>query len=113
MTHEQLVSICFQWHWNTFPEERRMLYGVNNNSANRIEGNRNKAKGVVAGVLDFCYISWWSVIWLDAKVGKDVLSEEQKDFIKKAEERGQRCYIFSSLEEFKKIITLCQKNSGK
>lgn len=112
MTHEQLVSKCFLWHWNTFPMERKMLYAVNNNSANRVEGNRNKAKGVVAGVLDFCYVGWWSVCWLDAKVGKDTLSEEQKDFISKCEERGHRCYIFSSLEEFQKII-LCQRNSGK
>jgi len=120
ITHEQLIAACFQWHWNTFPEERRMLYGVNNNvSAGlsperaRIEGNKNKAKGVVAGVLDLCYICSFQVYWLDAKVGRDVLSHEQLDFIAKAEERGHRCFTFSTIEEFKKIILECQKNSGK
>lgn len=109
MTHEQLIAQCFQWHWNEFPEERRMLYGVNNNSHNRIEGNRNKAKGVVPGVLDFCYILPGQVAYLDAKVGRDVLSPEQNDFIEKARARGAYCNTFSTIEEFKIIIDYLQR----
>lgn len=113
MTHEQLIAICFQWHWNEFPDERRMLYGVNNNvSAGLskrqafIEGNKNKAKGVVAGVLDFCYIlpCYNTVAYLDAKVGNDSLSTEQIDFCHKLSKRGIKWFTFSSLEEFQRII---------
>lgn len=111
MTHEQLIAKCFQWHWNTFPEERRMLFGVNNNVSagltkqqQIIEGNKNKAKGVVAGVLDLGYILPYRMAWLDAKIGNDTLSKEQMDFIEKAESRGQLCLTFSSFEEFQEII---------
>lgn len=109
MTHEQLIAECFQWHWNEFPEERRMLYGVNNNSSSIIEGNRNKAKGVVPGILDFCYICTdGRVAYLDAKVGNDRPSEEQIDFCEKLTDRGIFWQFFSSLEEFKQIIEFLQ-----
>ena len=113
MTHEQLIAICFQWHWNEFPDERQMLYGVNNNVSSglsplrqRIEGNKNKAKGVVAGILDFCYIlpRYNTCCYLDAKVGKDKLSEQQMDFCDKLTKRGIQWFTFSSLREFQEII---------
>lgn len=112
MTHEQLVSECFQWHWNSFPGERKMLFAVNNNSYNAREGVRNKAKGVVAGVLDFCYIlpAYNTVAFLDGKVGRDKLSVEQMDFISKCKKRGIRCYTFSSLREFQEIIKEIRSN---
>lgn len=103
------------WHWNSFPEERRMLYGVNNNVSaglsqrqQMIEGNKNKSKGVVAGVLDFCYLPPGGVsypcIYLDGKVGNDVLSKEQEDFKAKLHKRGIPCFTFSTLKEFQTII---------
>lgn len=112
MTHEQLIAACFQWHWNTFIEERRTLYGVNNNVSaglskqqQLIEGNKNKAKGVVAGVYDLCYLPVeGGMVYLDAKVGNDTLSEEQLDFKAKCHTRGIPCHTFSTLEEFQKII---------
>lgn len=124
MTHEQLIAQCFQWHWNTFPDERQMLYGVNNNISDALlanvptylrkqlaiqEGNKNKAKGVVSGVLDFCYLApKGGVVYLDAKVGKDVLSHPQREFIRKIQERGHTAFIFSSFEEFQEIIKALQ-----
>ena len=115
MTHEQLVADCFQWHWNNFKDERQMLYAVNNNVsagltkyAAKIEGNKNKAKGVVAGVLDFCYILPDKVCWLDAKIPPDKLSDEQKTFVQKIQDRGHYWATFKSLEEFKTIIRTLQ-----
>ena len=111
MTHEQLIAACTQWFWNTFPEERRMLYAVNNNVSaglskhqQIIEGNKNKAKGVVAGVLDLCYLLPNKCCYLDAKVGNDRLSDDQLDFIGKLEDRNHLWCVFKSLEEFKEII---------
>lgn len=116
MTHEQLIAECFKWHWNNFPWERQMLYGINNNVSaglsplqQKIEGNKNKSKGVVAGVLDFCYITFsGKVVYLDAKVGKDTLSNEQIWFCEKLTERGIMWDTFSTLEEFQKIINMLQ-----
>lgn len=112
MTHEQLIAQCTQWFWNTFPEERRMLYAVNNNVSaglsrqqQILEGAKNKAKGVVAGVLDLCYICFdGRSIYLDAKIGNDRLSDEQKDFCSKLDSRGILWFVFSTFEEFRNII---------
>jgi hypothetical protein len=115
MTHEQLIAVCFLWHWNSFPEERRMLYGVNNNTSAGLskqqqirEGAKNKAKGVVAGVFDLVYLPPVNVsvpcAYLDGKVGADKLSVEQEDFKQKLHLRGIPCYVFSSLRQFQDII---------
>lgn len=116
MTHEQLIAKCTQWFWNEFPEERRMLYAVNNNVSaglskqqQIIEGNKNKAKGVVAGVWDLCYILPGKVLYMDAKVGNDKLSEEQLDFMEKAQSRGIALEVFETFEEFQALIEFFQE----
>ncbi len=116
MTHEQLIAACTQWFWNTHVEERRMLYAINNNVSagltkqqQIIEGNKNKAKGVVPGVLDLCYITYTGKpVYFDAKIGNDKLSEEQKDFCEKLDDRGVIWFTFSSLEEFQYLIDQIQ-----
>lgn len=42
---------CFH---NEFVDYRYLLYHPKNNSKNKIDGNRNKALGVVAGIPDLC-----------------------------------------------------------
>lgn len=108
MTHEQLISQCFQWHWNTFAEERRMLYAVNNNSANTRDGAKQKALGVVAGVFDLCYLLPGKCAYFDAKVGNDAPSQEQLDFSDKCTDRGHLTFFFSSLKEFQDLIYALQ-----
>lgn len=109
VTHEQLIAACFQWHWNTFPEERRMLYAVNNNSLDSRAGAKMKSLGVVKGVLDLCYILPGKVAWLDAKVGNDAPSDEQLEFCDKCTERGHLTFFYSSLKEFQEIIGKLQE----
>lgn len=112
MTHEQLIAKVTQRFWNEVPEERRMLYAVNNNVSSGlskqqqiIEGNKNKAKGVVAGVLDLCYICYdGRVVYFDAKVGNDTLSEAQRDFCTKLDQRGILWFTFETEEEFFTIM---------
>ena len=124
MTHEQLISKVCIWFWNTYPEQRRMLYSINNNisegllsyirpsqraQAAKLEGAKNKAKGVIAGVLDLCYITPYGFsVYLDAKVGVDKLSEEQIDFCEKLSSRRIEWRVFSTEKEFKEIIMMLQ-----
>lgn len=109
MTHKQLISQCFVWFWNTHVTERQMLFGVNNNSENRIVGAMNRQIGVTEGVLDFCYILPNATVFMDGKVGKDKLSSAQKEFTVKCADRGVLCFTFSSLREFQELIRNLQE----
>lgn len=101
----KLQSQCFQWHWNTFPEERRLLHANNNNSQNAIKGAMNRSLGVVAGVADLEYAAREGVmVFMEMKTLDGYQSEDQKDFQAKVEARGHKYYIVRSLEEFQAII---------
>ena len=104
MTEEQLQVKCFQWHWNTFPRERRMLWHNNNNAASLRDGAKNKARGVVAGVADFTLVTDGGVVFIELKLPGGKKSDEQKDFTSKAVTRGAGCFTIYSFEEFKQLI---------
>ncbi|SDT48020.1 hypothetical protein SAMN05192545_3960 [Maribacter dokdonensis] len=52
ITESRLQQNIFSKHWNQYPEERRLLFAVNNNSFNAIKGAQMKSLGVVKGVSD-------------------------------------------------------------
>lgn len=109
MTEEQLQSQCFQWFWNEFPEERRMLFHIDNNSWNEVIGSKKKALGVCAGVSDMIYIlPWGKVAFLECKIPGGIQSDLQKDFDQKVTDREHLYLVFFSLEEFKDIINSLQ-----
>lgn len=110
MTEEQLQVQCFQWHWNSYPNERQMLWHNNNNSSSVVEGNRNKARGVVKGVLDFSLITRSGMVYIEMKLPGEKLTPEQQTFWDKAVFRGCHCVICYSFEEFKKFINYIYGN---
>lgn len=64
----KLQATCFQNHWNYYPQHRRRLFCINNNSQNALKGAFNKAIGVVAGVADVAYLKESGrVLWLEFK----------------------------------------------
>ena len=104
MTEQQLQAKCFIWHWNTFPEERRMLFHADNNSANRIIGNQKKSAGVVKGVSDLILICEGFTVYIEMKTETGVQSREQKDFAEKVRSRGHTYFVCRSEEEFQRIV---------
>lgn len=104
MTEQQIQTECFIWHWNNYPEERRMLFHADNNSANAIVGNRKKSSGVVKGVSDMVLLTHSGVAFLEFKTLVGVQSPEQKDFQSKCIERGCTYIIVRSVEQFKNLI---------
>ena len=104
MTEGQMQSQCFIWFWNTYPEHRRMLLHVDNNSFNSIEGNRKKAMGVVRGVSDFILILPSMVMFIELKLPTGKQSEEQVDFQNKVVSKGHPYTIIRSFEQFKNLI---------
>ena len=104
MTEQQLQAKCFIWHWNTYPNERRMLFHADNNSANAIVGNRKKSSGVVKGVSDMVLITSGGTVYLEFKTEIGVQSAEQRDFQAKVIERNHTYWIIRSFEQFVKLI---------
>lgn len=105
MNEQQLQAQCFQWHWNTYPEERGMLYHNNNNSVNKVVGNRMKAIGVVKGVSDFTLVLPNRVVFIEMKILNGRQSPDQNAFQLKAQERGHIYSIIRDFEDFKHLIT--------
>lgn len=104
MTESQMQSECFIWFWNTYPDQRRMLLHVDNNSFNAIEGNRKKAMGVVKGVSDFILILPGMVMFIELKLPTGRQSDEQIDFQKKVVGRSHPYTIIRSVNQFKELI---------
>lgn len=106
---EKLQSKCFQWFWNTFPEERQMLFHVDNNSWNEVIGSKKKALGVCAGVSDLVYIlPWGKVAFLECKAPGGKYSEHQIEFCDKVTRRHHFYFGFKTFEEFQEIINTLQ-----
>jgi hypothetical protein len=105
MTEQQLQAKCFLWFWNNHPEERRMLFHVDNNSSNSVVGNQKKALGVTKGVSDLIYIlPWGKTVFLECKLPGGVQKPEQREFMVAIQQREHLYFIFRSLEEFQAII---------
>jgi hypothetical protein len=109
MTEEKLQSECFKWFWNTFPEERRMLFHVDNNSWNQVIGAKKKALGVCAGVADMIYVlPNGRVVFLETKIPGGSQSEVQKEFQLKIQDREHFYFIYTSIDQFKGLIKTFQ-----
>ena len=98
-----LQAKCFQWYWNTFIQDRQMLFHVQQKAQNAWEGSKFKAIGVVKGVSDLIYIGTGFVAFIELKAGA-IQSPEQKIFEHKVIERGHMYYIVRSLSEFQDLI---------
>jgi hypothetical protein len=105
-TELQMQAYCCTWFWNEFrhTEERQMLHANINNSFNKIEGAKNAALGVVAGISDTEFIDYGEMWFLEFKLTGGVQSQDQKDFQRKVEERGHKYKLLYSFEEFRSFI---------
>lgn len=102
----RLQSDCFLWHWNTFPEERGMLFHVQNKARNRIEGAKFKAIGVVRGVSDLIYVlPQGRSLYVEMKTSTGRQSKDQEEWQAKVQARGHIYLICRSLAEFQNIVT--------
>ena len=109
MTEKKLQAKCVQWFRNTFPEKRKRLFMIHNNSDNYIQATQKKAMGMEAGASDLCYVGNHQVIFLECKVPG---SKHSTDSIKRqllfadSVSNGPNCYyrVFTILEQFQNII---------
>lgn len=100
----KLQSECFIFHWNNYTSERGLLCYNLNNSANKIQGNQNKALGLIKGRCDMVLYKNGKATMLEFKTEEGKQSKEQKEWQNLIELQGFDYHIIRSLEDFKKII---------
>jgi len=104
ISESALQAQIFLHHWNTYPNERGLLFHVNNKARNAIEGNRMKAMGSVAGVSDLIYLRpGGKPLLLELKLDTGKQSPEQKKWQSAVEAAGYEYRIIRSLNEFQQI----------
>ena len=105
MTEEQLQEECYVWFYNSYPKLRQMLYHVNNNSETRGMGAKKRQLGVAKGVWDFNAMTECGHVFIEMKVGKNGLTPEQEEFMRKAKLFGYKYFfICRNKQEFKEVI---------
>ena len=98
---ERIQQEIFTYHWNTYPEERKLLFMVNNNPKNKIDGARLKSLGLVAGVSDLIYVNPrdCKVYFVELKTPKGRQDPEQIIFENKVTALGFKYLLIRSLDE--------------
>jgi hypothetical protein len=100
----KLQSTCFLWHWNNYPNERGLLCYNLNNSANKIQGNQNKALGLIKGRSDMVYYKKGKAIMLEFKTETGTQSKDQKEWEQRIKSEGFEYRIIRNFEDFLSII---------
>ncbi len=100
----KLQSTCFLWHWNNYPNERGLLCYNLNNSANKIQGNQNKALGLIKGRSDMVYYKNGKAIMLEFKTETGTQSKEQKEWEQRIKSEGFEYRVVRNFKDFLSII---------
>lgn len=120
-TEARLQQLCFTWHWNTLPHERRRLILIHNNPRNAIEGAKLVGMGLQEGSSDLLYLRQFVINntiemlradafgiirphFLECKLVNGVQSQAQKQFQRDVEALGWRYDLFRSLDDFQRLI---------
>ena len=103
LSEVKIQSQIFQWHWNNFPDERGLLCYNLNNSANKIDGNRNKALGLIKGRADMVYYYKGKAVMIELKNARGKQSKDQILWQELLESQGFMYVVIRSLQEFKEL----------
>lgn len=101
----QLQAKCWQWTWNTYPDTRRLLFHVpNGGTRNKAEASQLKASGVIAGIPDMPFIWGGKIYAFEFKVGRNGLSDVQKEVQRIWQENGVTWFTIYDQENFQSIF---------
>jgi len=103
-SEERIQASCYTWFHNTFPDYRGLLCYNLNNSANAIQGNKNKAMGVQAGRADFTFYFKGRAYFIEMKTPKGKQQEVQKNWMIQMLNHGFEYHIIRTKEDFKTLI---------
>jgi hypothetical protein len=108
-SEDKIQSDCFVWFHNTYPQHRGLLCYNLNNSKNRIDGARNKAKGLIAGRSDMVLYYQSNAFMIEFKTSDGSQSAGQKEWEALVRSNGFQYHIVRSLEEFQSLILMLLK----
>jgi hypothetical protein len=103
-SEDKLHQDCYVWFHNTYPQHRGLLCYNLNNSKNKIDGARNKAKGLIAGRSDMVLYYQSNAFMIEFKTSEGSQSAGQKEWEALVTSNGFQYYIIRSLPEFQSLI---------
>ena len=103
-SEDKIQSDCFVWFHNTYPHLRGLLCYNLNNSKNKMDGARNKAKGLIAGRSDMVLYYQSNAIMIEFKTSDGSQSVGQKEWEALVKSQGFQYHIIRSLDEFQMLI---------
>lgn len=103
LSEAALQQRIFMHHWNTYPDERGLLYHNNNNSHSRKKGAIMKGQGVVAGVADLTYLYEGKAYFLELKLPGQKQKPKQTEWQAIVEDEGFQYFIIRSIADFEAV----------
>jgi hypothetical protein len=105
--HEsKLQRHCVRWFKFQYPKET--LYAIpNGGKRSPIEAKIMSGEGVMSGVLDLFLMKArndYNGLYIEMKYGKNKLTQNQKEFIKKAEAQGYKTAVCYTFDEFMSVV---------
>ena len=106
-TEARIQQECFQWHWNTYPNDRKRLFLIHNTPKNAIDGARLRSMGLLAGVSDMIFLRQnQPPLCIEFKTETGTQQAVQKDWQAIAESTGAEYVIIRSLSEFQALFRI-------
>lgn len=103
-SEDALQQECYTWFHNTYPNLRGLLCYNLSNSRNKIDGARNRNKGLQEGRSDLVLYFDAKTYHIEMKTPTGVQSKAQKEWQLLVESHGFSYYIRRDLESFQKLI---------
>lgn len=103
-SEDKIHQDCYVWFHNTYPHLRGLLCYNLNNSKNKIDGARNKAKGLIAGRSDMVFYYYGNAYMIEFKNEEGTQSPGQREWQTLITAQGFQYHICRSLAEFQTLI---------
>lgn len=106
ISEDLLQSRIWQKAWNEFPQSRRCMWAVPNGyKLSAPQAMKARATGLLSGVWDL-HLFWKGQLYLfELKVGRNNLTDNQKEWGETMIQQGATCYVVRTVDEFFDIFT--------
>lgn len=106
MTEDQLQAKCYQWAVNTYPALRFgcIFHVPNGGTRDKIEAQKFKATGVVAGIPDLIVLHDFKAYGIELKTEIGKVSDKQEIVHQAWKKQGFEVYVIRTFDEFVELL---------